>query len=52
MGLEAGDWTVTGYVRNLNDERGEVFYSNRWGKERLTVTQPRTYGFSVRKYFN
>jgi hypothetical protein len=39
-------------VRNLDDERGEIFYNNRCGKERLTVTRLRTYGFAFRKYFD
>jgi outer membrane receptor protein involved in Fe transport len=51
-GLDGDGWSITAYVRNIDDERGELFYSNRWGKERLTVTQPRTYGFSVRKHFD
>ena len=51
-GLDGSDWSVTLYVDNVDDERGEVFYSNRWGKERLSVTQPRTYGLAFRKYFD
>ena len=52
IGLDGGSWSITGYIQNIDDERGEVFYSNRWGRERLSVSRPRTYGFSVRKYFN
>jgi hypothetical protein len=37
---------------NIDDERGEQFYSNRWGRERLSLTRPRTIGFQVRRYFN
>ncbi|MEE4190857.1 MAG: TonB-dependent receptor [Halieaceae bacterium] len=51
-GLDGPSWSVTAYVQNLDDERGEVFFSNRWGKERLAVTRPRTFGVSVRKFFN
>ncbi len=52
VGLDAPSWSVTAYVQNIDDERGELFFNNRWGKERLSVTQPRTFGISVRKYFN
>ena len=51
-GLDRDGWSVTLYVRNLDDQRGKISYNNRWGKERLTVTRPRTYGFSFRKYFD
>jgi iron complex outermembrane receptor protein len=54
--LRAGvDWegiSATFYVKNLDDERGELFFNNRWGKQRLSITQPRTFGFAVRKYFD
>jgi outer membrane receptor protein involved in Fe transport len=52
VGLDGPSWSATLYVQNIDDERGEVFYSNRWGRERLSVSRPRTIGFSVRKYFN
>jgi len=51
-GLDGDGWSATFYVQNLDDERGETFYNNRWGKERLSITRPRTYGFAVRKYFD
>ena len=52
VGLENADWSISAYVMNIDDERGEQFYSNRWGRERLSLTRPRTIGFQVRKYFN
>ncbi|MEP5766213.1 MAG: TonB-dependent receptor [Halieaceae bacterium] len=51
-GLDGDGWSANFYIRNLDDERGEVFYNNRWGKERLSITTPRTYGFAIRKSFN
>lgn len=52
IGFENSDWNISAYVQNIDDERGEVFYSNRWGRERLSVSKPRTIGFQVRRYFN
>jgi outer membrane receptor protein involved in Fe transport len=51
-GLDGDGWSATFYVNNLDDERGEIFYNNRWGKERLTISRPRTYGLAFRKHFD
>ena len=52
IGLEHDMWSATFFVDNLWDERGQVFLNNRWGKQRLSITQPRTIGVSFRKRFN
>jgi iron complex outermembrane receptor protein len=51
VGLDTGSWSAVFYVDNVDDERGEIFFNNRWGKERLSITRPRTYGVSFRKNF-
>jgi hypothetical protein len=38
-------------VANLDDERGTVFANDRWGRQRTTITRPRTFGISFRKSF-
>jgi len=55
-GFGNADWEFTVFVDNLADERAVTFRSMGadvfWGRERLRILQPRTYGFSIRKYFN
>jgi len=51
IGLDAQGWSAVFYVDNLDDERGEQFFNNRWGKERLSINRPRTFGVSFRKSF-
>ncbi len=51
VGLEAEGWSAQFFVDNLGDERAEQFFSNRWGKKRLSINDPRSFGVSVRKNF-
>jgi outer membrane receptor protein involved in Fe transport len=51
VGLEAEGWSAQFFVDNVTDERAEQFYSNRWGKKRLSINDPRSFGISVRRNF-
>ncbi len=52
FGLEAESWSATLFVDNAANEQADLFYNNRYGKERLSTNRPRTIGFSFRKHFN
>ncbi|MEJ2340390.1 MAG: TonB-dependent receptor, partial [Gemmatimonadales bacterium] len=51
IGLETESWSGAFFVENLWDERGEVFISNRWAKQRVSVIRPRTFGINLRYRF-
>ena len=50
-GLDAERWSAGLFINNLADERGDVFISNRWGKQRLSINRPRTIGVNFRWRF-
>jgi len=52
FGLTAEMWEASLYIDNVWDERGEVFFNNRWGRERLSINQPRMFGFTFKRRFN
>lgn len=52
FGLAADKWDASFYIDNVWDERGEVFFNNRWGRQRLSVNQPRIFGFTFKRRFN
>jgi outer membrane receptor protein involved in Fe transport len=52
FGLEADSWSASVNIDNVWDERGEVFFSNRWGRQRLSINQPLTFGITFRKNFD
>ncbi len=51
FGLEGDSWTASIFVDNLWDERAELFLSNRWGAQRISVNRPRTIGLQLRFEF-
>ncbi len=51
IGLETDSWSGAFFVENLWDERGEVFISNRWAKQRVSIIRPRTFGINLRYRF-
>ena len=51
-GLNHEGWSASIYVKNLTNKYGEVFNSNRWVEQRLSVLKPRTVGISIKKYFD
>ena len=51
LGLEGDSWTVSVFLDNVWDERAELFYSNRWAVQRLSVNQPRTFGIQLKLDF-
>ena len=50
-GLEGDKWSATAYITNLTDRRGELFFDPNRQPERLSVSQPRTFGINFRRYF-
>jgi outer membrane receptor protein involved in Fe transport len=51
LGLEGDSWTFSVFMDNIWDERAELFYSNRWAVQRLSINQPRTFGIQVKLDF-
>jgi outer membrane receptor protein involved in Fe transport len=51
VGIEAESWTASLFVDNVWDERAELFISNRWAKQRVSVNTPRTFGVQFRYEF-
>ncbi len=56
-GLVADGWEISMFVKNLDDERGQVFQDNTdfepfWGRNRVSVVRPREAGLRFVKYFN
>jgi outer membrane receptor protein involved in Fe transport len=51
FGLESDKWSASVFVDNVWDERAEIFLSNRWAKQRLSINRPRTFGVQFRYHF-
>jgi outer membrane receptor protein involved in Fe transport len=51
FGLEGENWSGSIFVDNVWDERAELYFSNRWAVQRLSVNQPRTIGVQFRYEF-
>jgi outer membrane receptor protein involved in Fe transport len=51
LGLDGDRWSASLFVDNVWDERAEIFFSNRWGVQRLAINRPRTYGLQLRFNF-
>ncbi len=51
FGLDGDAWSASVFVDNIWDERAELFFSDRWAVQRLSVNQPRTYGLQFRRGF-
>lgn len=51
FGLTGDRWSASLFIDNVTDERAEQFFSNRWGKQRLSVNRPRTIGLNLRWHF-
>jgi iron complex outermembrane recepter protein len=51
FGLDGENWGGSIFIDNVWDERAELFFSDRWAKQRLSVNQPRTYGLQLRYKF-
>jgi hypothetical protein len=52
FGLEAESWSATLFIDNVANEQADLFFNNRYGKERLSTNRPRTVGVTFRKHFN
>ena len=51
VGFEQGNWGVELFVRNITDERGEVFKNAFSYDSRITTNRPRTIGLRWRQEF-
>jgi len=51
IGLDGDAWSASFFVDNVWDERAELFVSNRWAVQRVSVNPPRTYGLQARFKF-
>ena len=51
IGLDGDAWSASFFVDNVWDERADLFFSNRWAEQRLSVNPPRTYGLQLRFEF-
>ena len=51
VGIEQGNWGVELFVRNITDERGEVFKNAFSYDSRITTNRPRTIGLRWRQEF-
>jgi outer membrane receptor protein involved in Fe transport len=52
FGLTADMWEASFTIDNVWDERGEDYFNNRWGRQRLSINQPRTFGLTFKRRFN
>ena len=51
VGVEQGGWAAEFFIRNLTDERGEVFKNGASWDARITTNRPRTIGLRWRQKF-
>ena len=51
FGLEGKGWSAALFLNNLTNELGEQNLNNRWGKQRVSYTAPRSFGITLRKSF-
>ena len=47
LGVSRDNWNVEFFIRNLTDERAELFYNVQDDVPRITTNRPRTIGFRV-----
>ena len=52
FGVESGNWSAELFVKNLTDERGEVFINGATYDQRITSNRPRTVGLRFRHKFD
>jgi len=52
VGLDREDWSAEFYVRNLADERGDVWINAVSWDSRVTINRPRTLGVRYSRHFN
>ena len=48
FGVESDTWSAELYVKNIGDERGEVFINGATYDQRITSNRPRTIGLRFR----
>jgi iron complex outermembrane receptor protein len=51
VGIERDSWSAELYVKNITDERGEVFINGATYDQRITSNRPRTVGLRFRHKF-
>jgi outer membrane receptor protein involved in Fe transport len=47
VGVSRDNWNVEFFVRNLTDERADLFYNTQDDTPRITTNRPRTIGFRI-----
>jgi len=52
FGVERDTWSAELFVKNVGDERGEVFINGATYDSRVTIPRPRTIGLRFRQRFN
>jgi len=52
LGVERDNWSAELFVKNVGDERGEVFINGATYDQRVTINRPRTMGLRFRHKFN
>lgn len=51
LGVDNGSWSAELFVKNVGDERGEVFINGATYDQRVTSNRPRTIGLRFRQKF-
>ncbi|MGK0500257.1 MAG: outer membrane receptor protein involved in Fe transport [Oceanicoccus sp.] len=51
-GWETDKWSTSLYINNVTDEEATLYTSDRWFKRRVSVNEPMTVGFTVRRRFD
>ena len=52
LGVEQDRWSAELFVKNISDERGEVFINGATYDQRITTVRPRTIGLRFRHKFD
>jgi outer membrane receptor protein involved in Fe transport len=52
VGLDREDWSAEFYIRNIADERGDVWINAVNWDSRVTINRPRTIGLRYSRHFN
>ncbi len=52
VGVDSGTWALELFVKNVTDERGEVFINGATYDQRVTINKPRTVGLRFRHRFD
>ncbi|MDH5305470.1 MAG: TonB-dependent receptor [Gammaproteobacteria bacterium] len=55
-GIKGDSWELTAFIDNISDERVVNFHDTNadlfWGRDNIRTSMPRTYGVTLRRYFD